>query len=346
MRAPATVHEIDLESSPERELRAAHVVAAPLAWTWLPGDELLPFDEWRAEERKRNAIVPTRHLVAEVDGEVVGYALAELDHEANTHVVWAQIGVVEGHRRRGIGTQLAGRVAELAADDGRTSFGTGADEGSPGEPFLAGLGLTHRQVVHQNRLLTADVDAELLEGWVARAPERAGGYRLEAWDGPTPPELEETFAACTEVMNTAPLGDLEIEDERMTPERLRRIERARLDAGVDWWTICAVEEATGAFVGFTQLSFSGWRRTVAKQNDTGVDPAHRDKGLGRWLKATMLLRLLDEKPEVVKIDTGNAGSNAPMLGINHAMGFRLVKVGGNWQGDVETVRKRAQERLA
>ena len=346
MRAPATLREIDLESSSEQELRAAHVVAAPLAWTYVPGDELLPFEEWRAEERKRNTIVPTRHVVADVDGETVGYGLVELDDEGNTHLAWTQLGVVESHRRRGIGTQLAHRLAEIAAESGRRSFGAGADVGSPGATFLDEIGLTHRQVVHQNRLLTADVDVALLEGWVARAPERAAGYRLEAWDGPTPPELVEVFAACTEVMNTAPLGDLEIEDERMTPERLRRIEQARLDAGVDWWTICAVEEATGAFVGFTQVSFSGWRRTVAKQNDTGVDPAHRDKGLGRWLKATMLLRLLAEKPDVVKIDTGNAGSNAPMLGINHAMGFRLVKEGGNWQGDVEVVRKRTAERLA
>jgi len=99
-------------------------------------------------------------------------------------------------------------------------------------------------------------------------------------------------------------------------------------------------------VGFIQVSFSGWRTTIAKQNDTGVDPAHRDKGLGRWMKAAMLLRLLDEKPDVVKIDTGNAGSNAPMLGINHAMGFRLAKVSGNWQGDIDVLRTRAAERLA
>jgi mycothiol synthase len=340
VRAAVTLRDLDLASSPEAQLRGAHVVAAPVVWSHVAGDELLPFEEWLAEERKRHTIVPTRHVVAEVDGEVVGHGLVELDAESNAHLGWAQLGVAEPHRRQGAGAQLLARLAEIAADDGRTSLGVSADEGSPGEAFAARAGLTMRQVVHLNRLRTADVDRTLLEGWVDRAPERASGYRLEAWDGPTPPDLVETFAACTEVMNTAPLGDLEIEDERMTPERLRRIEEARVAAGIDWWTVCAVERSTGAFVGFTQLSFSGWRKTTAKQNDTGVDPAHRDKGLGRWLKATNLLRLLDEKPEVAKVDTGNAGSNAPMLGINHAMGFRLAKVSTNWQGSIATVLER------
>ena len=348
MRTPANLRDLDL-ASPDAEpelLRAAHAVAAPLVWAYVEGDELMPFEEWLADERKRNTIVPTRHVVAEVDGQVVGHGMVELDDEDNTHLGWAQFGVLESHQHQGVGTQLIDRLAELAADDGRRSIGVSVTEGTLGERFAAGLGLTHRQVAHLNRLLLADADRTLLQGWVARASERAAGYRLEAWDGPTPPARVEVFAACTEIMNTAPLGDLEIEDERMTPERLRRIEQARLDARMDWWTICAVEEATDAFVGFTQVSFSGWRKTVAKQNDTGVDPAHRDKGLGRWLKAAMLLRLLDEKPDVVKIDTGNAGSNAPMLGINHAMGFRLAKVSGNWQGETATVRKLAAERLA
>jgi len=43
------------------------------------------------------------------------------------------------------------------------------------------------------------------------------------------------------------------------------------------------------------------------------------------LKATMALRLVSERPEVRSISTGNAGSNAPMLSINHAMGFRCVE---------------------
>lgn len=343
MSGAVDLRELDLDSSSECELRAAHAIAAPALWHHVAGDEPLPFEEWLAEERKRRALVDTRHLIAEVAGEVVGHGFVELDREGNRHLAWIEVAVTPSHRRQGIGRALAAGLVDIGAADGRTSVGGGTDEGSAGEPFLAGLGLTHRQTVHLNRLRIADVHRPLLEGWAERAPERAGGYRLLAWDGPTPDDHAEAFAACTEVMNTAPLGDLEIEHERMTVARLRRLEGARAGANVEWWTLVAVEEATGAFVGFTQLSFSGWRAGHAKQQDTGVDPAHRDRGLGRWLKAAMVLRLLDERPAVQRIDTGNAGSNAPMLSINHALGFRPAKVSGNWQGDLDTVRTHLSE---
>lgn len=343
MSAAVDLRELDLDSGSDADLRAAHAIAAPALWHHVEGDEPLPFDEWLAEERKRRTIVDTLHVVADVAGDVVGHGFVELDPEGNTHLAWIQLAVAADHRRRGIARRLVGHLADLAAVDGRTSIGGGADEGSAGEPFLAGLGLTHRQTVHLNRLQVADLDRALLDGWVDRAAERAAGFRLLAWDGPTPDEHAEAFAACTEVMNTAPLGDLEIADEKMTVERLRLLEGARLASQSEWWTLVAVEGATGAFVGFTQLSFSGFRDWVAKQQDTGVDPAHRDRGLGRWLKAAMLLRLLDEKPAVTKIDTGNAGSNAPMLSINHALGFRPAKVSGNWQGELDAVRKHLSE---
>jgi GNAT superfamily N-acetyltransferase len=295
------------------------------------------------EERKRRSLVDTRHVIAEADGDVVAHGFVELDPEGNTHLAWLQFAVADGSRRRGIGRRLVSRLVEIGAEEGRTSVGASADDGSPGAAFLAAAGLTHRQVAHLNRLRIRDLDRALIEEWVARAPERAGGYRLLAWDGPTPPEHAEAFAVCTEVMNTAPVGDLEIQHEHMTVERLRRLEAARSESGMTWWTLVALEEATGAFVGFTQLSFSGWRSWAAKQQDTGVDPAHRERGLGRWLKGAMLVRLLDEKPHVTTIDTGNAGSNAPMLSINHALGFRLAKVSGSWQGDLDVVRKHLSE---
>lgn len=343
MSADVTLHDLDLEGAPESQLRGAHAVAAPLSWSHVPGDEPAPFEEWMVEERRRQEAVDTRHVVAMADDLVVGHGFVELDRERNTHLAWVQLGVDATRRRQGIGRRLLARLVDIASADGRTSLGVGADEGSPGAEFAAAVGLSHRQVVHLNRLRTRELDRELLHDWVARAAERAGDYTLWSWDGPTPEEHVDAFAACTEVMNTAPLGDLEIEEERMTPERLRRREAANVVAGRTWWTIAAAEESSGVFVGFTQLSFSRWRPAHAKQSDTGVDPAHRDRGIGRWLKATMLLRLLAEKPEVETIDTGNAGSNAPMLSINHALDFRLARVSGNWQGDLDVVRKHLSE---
>ncbi|MGI8792732.1 MAG: hypothetical protein ACR2H3_06105 [Acidimicrobiales bacterium] len=41
--------------------------------------------------------------------------------------------------------------------------------------------------------------------------------------------------------------------------------------------------------------------------------------------------MIDERLNVEYIDTWNAFSNAPMLGINDAMGFRVVGAYGAWQ---------------
>jgi GNAT superfamily N-acetyltransferase len=54
---------------------------------------------------------------------------------------------------------------------------------------------------------------------------------------------------------------------------------------------------------------------------TGVDPEHRGHALGKWLKAVMTLRVMDERPQVTSIRTGNADSNDAMLGINKEMGY-------------------------
>jgi hypothetical protein len=79
-----------------------------------------------------------------------------------------------------------------------------------------------------------------------------------------------------------------------------------------------------------------WTR-IAWQGDTGVWPKHRERGLGRWLKAVNALRLLDEQPEVEFIDTWNAGSNEAMLAINVAMGFRPLENWGIWQAGTDVV---------
>jgi hypothetical protein len=64
----------------------------------------------------------------------------------------------------------------------------------------------------------------------------------------------------------------------------------------------------------------------------------RKLGLGRWLKAAMLERIFEELPQACYVRTGNANSNAPMLRINHELGFRHYISLTFWQMDLPSVR--------
>jgi GNAT superfamily N-acetyltransferase len=243
-------------------------------------------------------------------------------------------------RRKGIARALLVPVVELAKEDGRTILNCGGLTDGDAASFCEALGAERKITERKSRMVLADVDRSMLEDWAVRAKERAEGYSLLAWDGPVPDEYLEKWVALTMVMNTAPRDDLELEDWVQTPERWREGEARRAEQGYTSWTLVTRHDATDELVGYTEFEFPPNAPEAAWQGATAVDPTHRDKGIGRWLKATNCLRLLAEKPAVEYVDTWNAYSNAPMLGINIAMGFEVVKSFSEYQIPAEALATR------
>jgi mycothiol synthase len=257
------------------------------------------------------------------DGRLLGRAALEFAHrDDNRHLAELWVVVRPDARRQGIGRRLVDAAAEQARAGGRTTLMGMATVGSEGAAAARALGAEVALVNRISRLRTSELDRSLLRSWVDRAAERASGYSLVAFDGHCPEDLLDRFAAVTGVMNTAPRGDMDMEDEVYTPGLIREFEESMRAKGTTIWTVVARHDATGDLAGYTALFLPRHRPWQAQQGDTGVDPAHRDKGLGRWLKAANLLRLLDERPAVQVVDTENADSNEPMLNINVALGFR------------------------
>ena len=54
-------------------------------------------------------------------------------------------------------------------------------------------------------------------------------------------------------------------------------------------------------------------------------------------KAALLEAVLSKHPEVKRVQTGNATTNAPMLKINHQLGFRPRMTRKDWQVDLKQV---------
>jgi GNAT superfamily N-acetyltransferase len=249
------------------------------------------------------------------------------------------ISVHREHRQQGIGRELFRLVVEAAEEEGRRRIIGSTSERIPaGAAFAKGVGAEAGIEERISRLVLDEVDRELVDRWLAEGPGRAQGYSLVAIDGPYPENMLEDIAAVHMIMNTAPRDDLDIEDWEVKPEHLRE-ENKQLEAtGSQRWTLLARHDATGKLVGFTEV---GWNPKIPPhvwQYGTGVDPAHRGHALGKWLKAAMMRRILDERTEAVEIRTGNAFSNDAMLGINTQLGFELYYATTGWQITLDQAR--------
>jgi hypothetical protein len=139
---------------------------------------------------------------------------------------WSWIYVSVDYRNRGLSRPLARMPVEYAFENGRKRIAVGLPEGSEYSvlPGRAGMKMVYNERVSQLRI--SDLDFEMLEQWVARAPERAGDYELLFLPTPIPEEHRTRMIEVMDVMNTAPLEDLEEEPTKWDDEMLRDVEAA------------------------------------------------------------------------------------------------------------------------
>jgi mycothiol synthase len=335
MPADWKVEPLDLDNADDVTKQAYLRVAQHSHNEAIPADGHVPEDELWHEVHNIGARHP-KHYWGVWDADRVNLAgvmcVSWEDYEDNRELSWIELDVMPDYRRQKLGATLLQTGLEFATENGRPLVGFDANNHVPaGWEFLKAIGADHKYTGRFSMLKFADVDRPQLEGWVTRAAERASDYELVRWDGECPDEFAEAFVNEQNVMNTAPTENLEYEDEVFTVGRLRDREEMQRFRKIEPITLVARHKPTGEMVAHTDVWLPQRWPTKAYQNDTGVNPAHREKGLGRWLKAQMLLTLMDERPLIDNISTWNAGSNAAMLGINYAMGFRTVTEFGEHQ---------------
>lgn len=312
----------------------------------------------RFEERPNDPATPPSEVIAQLQhlppffhlhswsieddqGIPAAAQLQMSDLESNTHMAQLEISVEPHLRRQGLGTQLLRLAAECAKTKNRSLLiASSSDRVPAGADFLERYGFTKGLEHHVNQLDLNDVPPGLLAQWLETAPREAPEYEIGFWDGAYPEAELSEIAQLVEVMNSAPRGDLEINDEQVTPELIRQMEALQFAAGNRKLTAYARHRPTGAFAGFTELTWKPQRPGIVQQGGTGVFPQHRGHGLGKWLKAANLQRLLQENPEVRFVRTGNADSNAAMLRINQQIGFKPYFAAIAWQGQVAQILER------
>jgi GNAT superfamily N-acetyltransferase len=270
-----------------------------------------------------------------VGPDMVGTVTLWLPLHDNTDTVWLQLDVHPDHRGRGYGGLAGAAVVDFARDLGRTRVVTTARY-----PADRPVDHPYRRFAEQhafrlgsldvNRRLPLPVPAPVLSGLAERA--RAAylpAYRIETFTR-VPDALLAPLCACmSRVESDAPSGELEWEEEALTPERLRGF--AELDEHVGRLRITSVarEAESGEVVGYTELFIIGGT-TKALQSGTFVVSEHRGHRLGLGLKVANLVALQTYRPDAVEIFSINNAENTWMVAVNEELGFEPVELVGQF----------------
>lgn len=297
---------------------------------------------------------------------VVGHGVLMLPVRDNRHLAVARVAVLPSHRRRGIGGALADRLRRVALTEGRTTLfaevefaaepAAGAPDAMvpregdglvsadlPGMRFArrAGLGL---EIVARRSVLDLPPPDGVVERFAAEAAARAGdAYRVHTWSDGVPGEWLDQYAALEQrLTEDEPNGGLDLEVERWDAERVRTEQAKLTEAGKTPLITVAEHVATGTLAGMTLLIDSHDRPELTEQESTVVLPEHRGHRLGMLVKAVNLREHARLRPGARRVSTWNNETNAPMLAINVALGFRPAGGSAELQAPLDQVRPLAR----
>jgi len=257
----------------------------------------------------------------------------------NEHLAQFQIEVLPEYRRQGYARNALEVILQFAKRHNRRLLMASSSERVPASTiFMEKLGARKGMEGRTNQLKISEFDKSLVQNWLDKSSHLKESFDLGLFDDPYPDEIIKDISDLYQVVaNDQPRENLETEDINYSVEWLRGIEQMVFGRGDRRWVFYLTDRASGKVAGLTEVSWSPNRPTILNQGFTGVYPDYRSKGLGRWLKAEMMQKILNERPEVEFIRTRNANSNAPMLKINVEMGFKPYIANTVWQVETEKI---------
>jgi mycothiol synthase len=300
-----------------------------------PDDPKLPLEVLVTNFRNRSNETTIEGIWAIFDGScaaAIASGKVELS-ETQTQTMFSSISVLPRYRRRGLATRLLEPLKEFARQNEKNTLLLESTDRVPaGAEFLQHIEAKPGFENHDHRLDLSKLDQNLMQKWIDEAKDHLPDFTLLFWYELPPDAFIDSYC---QMMNngieTQPSGSIEFPFQIVTPETVR--ERANLHEknGYKHWILAAVETNTGQIVGGTEIMFHPNTSKIIFQGGTSVLTTFRNRGIGRWLKATMVFKLLEEVPEAHWINTDNADANAPMLKINEEMGFTPYQASCFWQ---------------
>jgi mycothiol synthase len=332
-----TIRPVDIRNLSDDDARASHALRVATVAERTPDDPAPKWEETQAQLQNIPPYVDVWMWFVEQDGKTLGSAdIGVMRADENQHLAQFSIKLLPEARRQGVGKQLLKEIVAVAEAENRTLLMTDTASTVPsGAAFLERIGAKVGLESHVNQLKLSELPEGLLDTWTS---ELAEGFTPGLWEGAYPEESIEEILQLFDIFNTVPRGELQVEDFKLTEEQLRHGEQSRAKRGIERWSLYVRDNETGKIAGFTELLWNPHKPTFVHQGITAVWPQYRGKRLGRWLKASLLKKLLAERSNVTIVRTENADSNDAMLKINTELGFKPYLAEHVWQMPTETVK--------
>jgi len=255
-------------------------------------------------------------------GAVLG--VAELRPQPQQpHLGYLRLFVTPPARRAGVGSTLLRPVLRGAAGAGFDRVRATVLAGPPGESFARacpGMRIVLRLEIQEQTL-----DASVLRRCREMAAKPRPGYRLACWREAAPEPLTASFGQVMAHVLDAPGAMFQMAVREWDPPKVRAWEE-KLTAGGRHLLVCAaIDLASGKAVAATVATVPATGGPVADQHDTAVLPAHRQRGLARWIKAEQAVRLHDSFPGVATVAVTLNQQNHPMISVNRTLGYRPIR---------------------
>ena len=268
-------------------------------------------------------------------GSIFVQTFSEKDpsYESNKHLALFDISILKNYRKKGIATQSLKNIIDFAKEHSLTVAISQTYE-DDGREFLKRIGAKAAYAAKENRLQMNEVDWNMVKDWISEAESLNPDTKIVKFTQVPGDIIEKYCQIYTETANQAPLDDLDLKNMVFSPEVMRKREEDFKKIGFTNYTMITLEP-DGDISGLTEILRMPDKKTMLSQNLTGVRDKYRDRKLGKWLKALMLLDMKERFPEVTVVTTGNADSNAPMLSINHRLGFKAYRESTAFQINVQ-----------
>ena len=230
---------------------------------------------------------------------------------------YIEIFIKKDYRRKGLGKMLLKSLAQKANALGCVKLLTRTSDNS-GVKFCEKFNGKLINIESENRLYFKDVDWNLVNRWVDEGKTRNPDATIEDYYGVSEEKIDEYCELLVELeMDKPTLEEVEEKQssENCTPEGYREFVQYMKAKSYTVYTLRTLEK-DGHISGLTEIFFSTEKSPKRiEQGLTGVKSVDRGKGLGKWLKAQMLLYIRDNFHNAKYWVTGNANHNDPMLSI-------------------------------